>query len=66
MLELSRDLFAESDLELKGCGTITMKIDTVPHNPIKLRPHKAMLTTRHTIDSIGGMLASDMIQRSCS
>ena len=61
------DLFAQNDCELGHTKTVTMKIDTGDHKPIKLRPYRAPLNKRDIIDkSVAEMEKAGVIRRSRS
>lgn len=67
LLEKNKDLFAQKDSDLSQTDTVTMKIDTGDHSPIKLRPYKTQLNNRKVIDAaVDEMLDAKIISRSRS
>lgn len=67
LLELNKDLFAATDIDLGRTDAVKMKIDTGDHPPIRLKPYRTPLTQRPVIDkAIDDMLKADIIQPSKS
>ncbi|MEW8548463.1 MAG: reverse transcriptase domain-containing protein, partial [Candidatus Thiodiazotropha sp.] len=67
LLNSNLDLLAKNDSDLSQTDTVTMKIETGDHPPIKLRPYRTPLNTRKIIDkAVDEMLAADIIERSRS
>ncbi|KAL5006703.1 hypothetical protein ScPMuIL_015509, partial [Solemya velum] len=65
VIRKNKDLFAKKDTELGQTSTVTMKIDTGDHPPIKMRPYRVPLHKRKIIDSaIDEMLEAKVIERS--
>ncbi|XP_041364210.1 uncharacterized protein LOC121379631 [Gigantopelta aegis] len=67
LVEENLDIFASSDLELGRTETVSMKIDTGDHPPIRLRPYRTPLNKRAVVDKvIDEMLDAKLIHRSRS
>lgn len=67
ILHKNKKLFAKKDTELGHTKTVTMKLDTGDHPPIKLRPYRAPLNKRKIIDNaLEEMLEAKVIERSKS
>ncbi|KAL5020837.1 hypothetical protein ScPMuIL_002080, partial [Solemya velum] len=67
VIRKNKDLFAKKDTELGQTSTVTMKIDTGDHPPIKMRPYRVPLHKRKIIESaIDDMLEAKVIERSRS
>ena len=67
LLQKNRDLFAETDAGLSHTDTVTMKINTGNHPPIKLKPYRTQLNNRKIIDkAVDEMLDAKIISRSRS
>ena len=66
-MEENSDILAKKDSDLTQTDTVTMKIETGDHPPIKLRPYRTPLNTRKIIDkAVDEMLEANIIQRSRS
>lgn len=67
IIKENSDLFASKDSELSQTDTITMKIDTGDHKPIKLPPYRTSLNNRVVVDkAVDEMLEANIIRRSKS
>ncbi|XP_067655940.1 uncharacterized protein [Haliotis asinina] len=63
----NKDLFAKSDLDLGHTETVTMRIDTGNHAPIKQRPYRVPLNKRQVVDkAVDDMLEAKIIRHSRS
>lgn len=63
----NRDVFAANDKELTQTNTITMKIPTIEHEPIKQKPYRVPLNDRKVLsDAIDEMLNAKVIRPSHS
>lgn len=61
------DLFARTDSDLGVTQTVSMKIDTGDHSPIKLKAYRAPLNKREAIDrAVEDMMKAGIIRRSRS
>ena len=67
VLEKNKDVFAAHDTDFGRTETVTMKIDTQGHAPIKQRPYRTPLAQHRVVDeAIDEMLNKGIIERSNS
>lgn len=67
ILMRNSELLAKRDSDLTQTDTVTMKIDTGDHPPIKLRPYRTPINNRPIVDkAIDEMLEGKIIERSRS
>ena len=67
LLEQNKDVFAAHDTDFGRTNTVTMKIDTKGHAPIKQRPYRTPLTQQKIVDeAVDEMLEKGIIERSSS
>lgn len=67
ILKENSDIFAAHDTDFGKTDTVTMKIDTKGHPPIKQRPYRTPLAQQHLVDeAINEMLEKDIIEKSNS
>ena len=67
LLFKNKDIFAAKDTDLTFTDTVTMKIDTGNHEPIKMRPYRVPLHKREIVEkAIDEMLEAKVIRKSRS
>ena len=67
LLRSNRDIVANEDKELGQTQTVSMKIDTVDHPPIRLRPYRTPIHKRGVVEkAVKYMLDAGIIERSKS
>ena len=67
LLFANEDLFAAKDTELGHTDTVTMKIDTGDHPPIRQKPYRTPLQKRQLVEkAINEMLEANIIRKSRS
>ena len=67
VLSANSDVFAAHDTDYGRTDTVTMKIDTQGHPPIKQRPYRIPLAQQHIVDeAVEEMLEKGIIERSSS
>ena len=67
LINQNTELFAVNDSDLGHTDTVTMRIDTGDHPPIKLRPYRTQLNIGPVIDNaIDEMMEAGIVSRSKS
>ena len=67
LLQKNKDVFAAHDTDFGRTDTVTMKIDTKNHAPIKQRPYRTPLAQHKIVDeAVDEMLEKGIIERSNS
>ena len=67
LLQENKDVFAAHDTDFGRTDTVTMKIDTKDHAPIKQRPYRTPLAQHKIVDdAVDEMLEKGIIERSNS